>query len=280
MRRRLRNDRPASAALFFLFLVALGALAAPLLSPSSPDAIVPGEKLEAPSARHPFGTDDLGRDLFVRVLRGGGASIAVGLAAVLVTLLVGVAGGAVAGFYRGAADSIVMRFSDVMLSIPAFLIVLAATSILAPGFVVLCGLIGAVQWMEVARVVRASVISTSAREFVAAARSLGVPRSRILIRHILPHAAGPVLVAGTLGLAQAIVIESTLSYFGFGLQPPATSWGSLLKDAQSHLSTAPWIAVFPGVMIVATVLSCYVLGDSLRSNLAPGKTGPAPRPRA
>jgi peptide/nickel transport system permease protein len=120
------------------------------------------------------------------------------------------------------------------------------------------------------------VISTSGREFVSAARALGVPRARILLRHVLPHAGGPVLVAATLGLAQAIVIESTLSFFGFGVQPPAVSWGSLLKDAQSHLSTAPWIAVFPGIMIVATVLSCYVLGEFARSILSPGKNARTP----
>jgi peptide/nickel transport system permease protein len=276
---RFRSDGAASAALLLLCLIVLGSVGAPLLSPSSPDAIAPGEKLQQPSFRHPFGTDDLGRDLFVRVLHGGRVSIAVGVTAVVITLLIGVAGGAVAGFYGGVADALVMRFADVMLSIPVFLIILLSTSILSPGFVLLCSLIGFVQWMEVARVVRASVISTSGREFVSAARALGIPRARILCRHVLPHAGGPILVAATLGLAQAIVIESTLSFFGFGVQPPAVSWGSLLKDAQSHLSTAPWIALFPGIMIVATVLSCHVLGEFLRSVLAPGKTDRAPRVR-
>ncbi|MBP2680345.1 MAG: peptide transporter permease [Candidatus Krumholzibacteriota bacterium] len=277
--RRLGGDRAASAALLLLFLIAFGSAAAPLLSPSSPDAIAPNEKLEPPSAGHPFGTDDLGRDLFVRVLEGGRVSISVGMTAVVITLFIGVAGGAVAGFYGGIAGSLVMRFADVMLSIPVFLIILLSTSILSPGFVLLCCLIGSVQWMEVARVVRASVISTSALEFVSAARALGVPRARILFRHVLPHAGGPILVSATLGLAQAIVIESTLSFFGFGLQPPAVSWGSLLKDAQSHLATAPWVALFPGIMIIATVLSCYVLGEFLRSILAPGKTAGSPRVR-
>jgi len=276
MLRRLRSDRAASAALLLLSLIALGSVGAPLLSPSSPDVIVPREKLQSPSARHPFGTDDLGRDLFVRVLHGGRASIAVGITAVVITLLIGIVGGAMAGFYGGVADSLVMRLADVMLSIPVFLIILLSTSILSPGFVLLCCLIGSVQWMEVARVVRASVISTSGREFVAAARALGIPRARILFRHVLPHAGGPILIAATLGLAQAIVMESTLSFFGFGLQPPAVSWGSLLKDAQSYLSTAPWIALFPGIMIIATVLSCYVLGEFLKSMLAPGKIARTP----
>ena len=270
--RRLRSDKAAFAASLLLVLVAFGAVGAPLLSPSSADVIAPGERLHPPSLRHPFGTDDLGRDLFVRVLQGGRVSVAVGVTAVLITLLIGVAGGAVAGYCGGVADSLVMRLADVMLSIPVFLIILLSTSILSPGFVLLCLLIGSVQWMEVARVVRATVITTRRQEFVSAARALGIPGARILFRHVLPHSGGPILVAATLGLAQAVVIESTLSFFGFGLQPPAVSWGSLLKDAQSYLATAPWIAIFPGVMIVATVLSCYVLGDFLKSVVAPPKT--------
>jgi len=266
---RLRKDRAASAAFLLFILVALGSVGAPLLIPSSPDAIAPNEKLLPPSARHPFGTDDLGRDLLVRVLHGGRVSIAVGITAVLITLIIGVAGGAAAGFYGGVADSLVMRLADVMLSIPVFLIILLSTSILSPGFVLLCALIGSVQWMEVARLVRASVISTSALEFVSAARALGLPRVRILLRHVLPHAGGPILVAATLGLAQAIVIESTLSFLGFGLQPPSMSWGSLLRDAQGYLGAAPWIALFPGLMIFVTVLCCHVLGEFLESTLDP-----------
>jgi peptide/nickel transport system permease protein len=276
--KKLRSDKSASAALALFLLIVFGSVAAPLLTPFPSDNIAPTEKLEPPSARHPFGTDDLGRDLLGRVLRGGRVSVAVGMAAVLVTLVIGVAGGAVAGYYGGITDALVMRLADVMLSVPVFLIILLATSILTPGFGLLCLLIGSVQWMEVARVVRAAVISARAQEFVSAARALGLPGRRILLRHVLPHAGGPILVAATLGLAQAIVIESTLSFFGFGIQPPAVSWGALLTDAQGYLATAPWIALFPGVMIIATVLSCYVLGDFLRSILAPGKhTGSALR---
>jgi peptide/nickel transport system permease protein len=164
---------------------------------------------------------------------------------------------------------VVMRFTDVMLSIPVFLIVLLCSSIFTPGFVFLCLLIGSVQWMEVARVVRSVVRSTREIEFVEAAKALGVPDTRILFRHVLPHASGCILVAGTLGLAQAIVIESTLSFLGFGLQPPSMSWGSLLRDAQGYLGAAPWIAIFPGLMIFSTVLSCHVLGEFLESTLDP-----------
>jgi peptide/nickel transport system permease protein len=266
---RLRSDRSAYAALVLLAIIAFSAIAAPLLAPYPANSIDPGSKLLAPSASHPFGTDDMGRDLFVRVMQGGRVSVTVGIIAVCFALLVGVIGGGVAGYRGGIVDSIVMRFTDVMLSIPVFLIVLLCSSILSPGFVFLCLLIGSVQWMEVARVVRSVVRSTRGLEFVEAARALGVSDTRILVRHVLPHASGSILVAGTLGLAQAIVIESTLSYLGFGLQPPSMSWGSLLRDAQGYLGAAPWVAFFPGFMIFATVLCCHVLGEFLESTLDP-----------
>jgi peptide/nickel transport system permease protein len=266
---RLRSDRPAYAALILLAIIAFSAVAAPLLSPSSPHAIDPDQRLLAPSLSHPFGTDDMGRDLFVRVMQGGRVSVTVGVIAVLFALLVGVIGGGVAGYRGGIADSLVMRFTDVMLSIPVFLIVLLCSSILSPGLVLLCLLIGSVQWMEVARVVRSVVRSTRGLEFVEAAKALGVSDTWIFLRHVLPHTSGTVLVAGTLGLAQAIVIESTLSFLGFGLQPPSMSWGSLLRNAQGYLGAAPWIALFPGLMIFATVLCCHVLGEFLESTLDP-----------
>jgi peptide/nickel transport system permease protein len=281
--RRLRNDRTAYVALMLLSIVALTAIAAPLISPFSPDAIDPGQKLLAPSASHPFGTDDMGRDLFVRVMQGGRVSVAVGLVTTILALLVGVMGGGVAGYFGGMVDFLVMRLADVMLSIPVFLIMLLCSILFSPGFLLLCLLIGSIQWMEVARVVRSLIVSACEREFVEAARALGVSDTRILFRHLMPHTGGPVFVAGTLGLAQAIVIESTLSFLGFGLQPPSVSWGSLLNDAQGYLGVAPWIALFPGLMIFVTVLCCFVLGGFLRSTLDPrgvvGNGGPHALPR-
>jgi peptide/nickel transport system permease protein len=271
--RRVRADRSAYAALALLSIIALAAIGAPLLSPFSPTEIDPGAKLLAPSAVHPFGTDDMGRDLFVRVLHGGRVSVAVGLVAMFFALFVGVIGGGVAGYFGGVADSIVMRFADLMLSIPVFLIMLLCASVFSPGFMLLCLLIGSVQWMEVARVVRTVVVSTRELEFATAARALGVSDARILVRHLLPHSGATVFVAGTLALGQAIVIESTLSFLGFGTQPPSMSWGSLLNDAQGYLGVAPWVAVFPGFMIFVTVLCCYVLGNFLRSTLDPRSAG-------
>ncbi len=277
--RRLREDRTACSALVLLLLIAVSAAAAPLLSVYSPDDIARDERLRAPSSAHPFGTDDLGRDLFVRVMQGGRASVAVGITTIVFALFVGVAGGGIAGFYGGVAGSIVMRLADVMLSIPAFLIILLSSSILSPGFLLLCMLIGSMQWMEVARVVRTAVVTTRERDFVEAARALGLRNSRILFRHVLPHAGGPVLIAGTVGLAQAIVIESTLSFFGFGLQPPSVSWGSLLRDAQGYIASAPWIAVFPGFMIFITVLCCFILGNFLQSAVDPRRAASWVSPR-
>jgi peptide/nickel transport system permease protein len=266
---RLRSNRAAYAAAVLLGIIVFAALAAPLLSPHRADVIDPALRLLAPSVSHPFGTDDMGRDLFVRVMQGGRISVAVGITSVVFALLIGVFGGGLAGYYGGFVDSIIMRFADVMLSIPAFLIVLLCASIFSPGFVLLCLLIGAVQWMEVARIVRSIVLATKQNEFVEAARALGVPDIRILVRHVLPHTVSPVFVAGTLGLAQAIMIESTLSFLGFGVQPPSVTWGALLRNAQGLLSVAPWTAVFPGIMIFVTLLSCYVLGDFLRSATDP-----------
>jgi peptide/nickel transport system permease protein len=269
---RLRADPTAYAALVLLTVIIVAAVAAPFLSPHSADAIDPAKRLLAPSPIHPFGTDDMGRDLFVRVMQGGRVSVAVGLITMVFAVLVGLAGGAVAGYLGGIADLLVMRLADLMLSIPVFLIVLLVSSLVSPGVLLLCVIIGAVQWMEVARVVRSVIVSSRKLEFVEAARALGASHTRIVARHLLPHTSAPVFVAGTLALAQAIMIESTLSFLGFGLQPPSASWGSLLNDAQGYLAVAPWIAVFPGLMIFATVLCCYVIGAFLKSALDPRGT--------
>jgi peptide/nickel transport system permease protein len=276
--RRLRERPRAYAAAVLLGVIVAGAVAAPLLSPHEADAIDIGIKHMPPSFQHPFGTDDMGRDLFLRVLYGGRISIAVGFAAVFVALVVGVLGGGIAGYFGGMAGAVVMRTADVIMSIPVFLIVLLCASVFSPGFLFLCVLIGSIQWMEVARVVRSVVMSTKENEFVDAARALGVPELRILFRHVLPHANGAIFVAATLGLAQAIMIESTLSFLGFGLQPPAVSWGSLLRNAQGQLAVAPWAAVFPGLMIFLTLFCCYILGDFFKAVANPShplhRTGP------
>lgn len=265
----LRVNPLAYAALIVLGLIIAGAILAPLLSPFDKDKIDLTKQYLPPSLDHPFGTDDLGRDIFVRVMHGGRVSLAVGFLAMAVALLLGLLAGGVAGYYGGIVDSVAMRFVDLMLSIPVFFVILFLASTTSPGILVICLLIGATQWMEVARLVRAVVITTRELEFVDAARILGFSDSRIIARHLLPHTTAPVLVASTLGLAQAIIIESALSFLGFGVQPPTPSWGAMLQNAQGYLSTCPWIAIFPGLMIFLTVVCCNILADFLGEAFSP-----------
>ncbi|MGD8414270.1 MAG: ABC transporter permease [Candidatus Latescibacterota bacterium] len=265
----LRVNPLAYAAIITLGLVIAGAVLAPWLSPFDKDKIDLTKQYLPPSLDHPFGTDDLGRDIFVRVMHGGRVSLSVGFLAMAIALLVGLFVGGVAGYYGGIVDTIAMRFVDLMLSVPVFFVILFLSSTITPGIVVVCLLIGSTQWMEVARLVRAVVISTRELDFVDAARILGYSDRRIIVRHLLPHTTAPVLVASTLGLAQAIIIESALSFLGFGVQPPTPSWGAMLQNAQGYLSTCPWIAVFPGLMIFLTVVCCNILADFLGDAFSP-----------
>jgi len=269
----LRLNPLAYAALITLGLIIAGALLAPLLSPYDKDKIDLTKQYLPPSLDHPFGTDDLGRDIFVRVMHGGRVSLAVGFLAMFVALLLGLLAGGVAGYYGGITDTLIMRTVDLMLSVPVFFVILFLASTITPGILVICLLIGVTQWMEVARLVRAVVISTKELEFVDAARILGYSDNRIIARHLLPHTTAPVLVASTLGLAQAIIIESALSFLGFGVQPPTPSWGAMLQNAQGYLSTCPWIAVFPGLMIFLTVVCCNILADFLGEAFSPLESG-------
>lgn len=265
----LRENPLAYAALITLGLIVACAILAPLLSPNDKDKIDLSKQYLAPSLDHPFGTDDLGRDIFVRVMHGGRVSLAVGFLAMAVALVLGLLAGGVAGFYGGAVDTLIMRTVDLMLSVPVFFVILFLSSTITPSIALICLLIGTTQWMEVARLVRAVVISTKELEFVDAARILGFSDRRIIARHLLPHTAAPVLVAITLGLAQAIIIESALSFLGFGVQPPTPSWGAMLQNAQGYMSTCPWIAVFPGLMIFLTVVCCNILADFLGEAFSP-----------
>ncbi|MFH1755219.1 MAG: ABC transporter permease [Candidatus Latescibacterota bacterium] len=259
----------ASTALVLLSTIIISSLAAPLISPYDRDKIDLTKQYLPPSIAHPFGTDDLGRDMFVRVMYGGRVSLGVGFLAMLIALTLGLFAGGIAGYYCGIVDTLVMRSVDLMLAVPVFFVILFLSSVVTPSVLLICLIIGMTQWMEVARLVRGVVLTTRELEFVDAARVLGVSNRMILVRHLLPHASAPVLVATTLGLAQAIIIESALSFLGFGVQPPTPSWGAMLQNAQGYLSTAPWIAIFPGVMICLTVISCYILGDFLTDALNP-----------
>jgi peptide/nickel transport system permease protein len=265
----LRKNALARAALMLFGLIVLCSLMAPVISSYDRDKIDLTKQYLPPSLKHLFGTDDLGRDLFVRVMHGGRVSLGVGFLAITIALALGMLAGGLAGYYGGFVDSFIMRWVDLMMAIPVFFVILFLSSVITPSVLLICVIIGLTQWMEVARLVRGVVLSTRELEFIQAARALGISDRMILFRHLFPHATAPVLVAGTLGLAQAIIIESALSFLGFGVQPPTPSWGAMLQNAQGYLSTAPWIAIFPGLMICLTVVSCYMLGDFLSEAMNP-----------
>ncbi len=223
---------------------------------------------EGPSRSHLLGTDDVGRDILSRLIHAGRVSLGVGFSAMGLALLIGISLGSMAGFYGGWLDSLIMRLVDVMLSIPIFfLLLILATFGLTPYMIVI--IIGCTSWMGVTRLVRASFLSLREKEFVEASRAIGASHFRIAVSQILPNAMGPILVAGTLGVAEAILVESALSFLGFGIQPPTPSWGNMLTNAQEFLLDAPWIAFYPGLMIFVTVLSLNFVGDGLRDALEP-----------
>jgi peptide/nickel transport system permease protein len=252
-----------AAGLVVALLIA-AALAAPWLAPFEPDALDLANRRAAPSAAHLFGTDDLGRDLLSRVLHGARVSLAVGLLSALVAGVIGVAVGAASGVAGGLVDSVLMRLTDAALAVPRLLLLMAVSAVLAPSIPRLVVLVGLVGWMETARVTRATVLATREREFVIAARAAGASALRVVARHLLPVAAPAIAVATTLAVGRGILLESALSFFGIGVQPPAASWGNMLYQAQATMSTEPWLALFPGACIFATVAAVNVLGSERR----------------
>jgi peptide/nickel transport system permease protein len=244
-------------------------LAAPLIAPFEVDQIDLGSIRQAPSVGHWLGTDDLGRDLFTRILYGGRVSILIGLLAAVIGTGFGSLVGAVAGYYGGRVDNLLMRMTDVVYSIPTLplLIVLASYTQADAGSMAVA--IGVLSWMATARVVRGEVLKIRAMEYVEAARSLGATNGRIILRHVLPNAIGPIVVGATLAVGNAIILESSLSFLGLGVQPPTPTWGNMLMDAQATMSTQPWLSIFPGVAILVIVLAVNFLGDGLQDALDP-----------
>ena len=249
-------------ALLLVCLVA-AALAAHALAPYPPDQLDLAHRREAPSAAHRFGTDDLGRDVLARVLYGARVSLAVGVLSAAVAGASGIAIGGIAGFAGGATDALLMRATDAMLAVPRLPLLMIAASILQPTVPLLVVLIGMAGWMETARVVRAEFRTLRARGFVESARAAGAGRARLLVLHLLPNAAQAVVVSLTLAVARGILLESALSFFGVGVQPPQASWGNMLYQAQATLSTEPWLAVAPGLFILLTTVSVNLTGDRL-----------------
>ena len=268
MMREILRNRLAVVGGSVLLLLAVVAVFAPQLAPYDPLAVNLPEALLGPSQAHWLGTDPLGRDVLSRLLYGARISLLVGVVAVGVAVLVGTAVGALAGFYGGWVDGALMRLVDTMLAFPSVFLLLAVIAMLEPNIYTIMGVIGLTGWMGVARLVRAEILSLKEREFVLAARVLGASSTRIILKHLLPNAFGPVLVAATLGVGGAILTESVLSYLGLGVQPPTPSWGNILNEGRVALGVAWWLTISPGVCILVTVLAFNLLGEGIRERLS------------
>jgi peptide/nickel transport system permease protein len=254
---------PAYGATAFLVALLLGALVAPLVAPYAADALDLANRRAAPSVAHWFGTDELGRDVLTRVLLGARVSLAIGLLSALTSAGIGVLVGSMAGYAGRWLDDLLMRGTDAMLAVPRLPLLMLAAAVVQPRVPLLVVLAACTGWMETARAVRAEVQSLKARDYVQAARALGAPRWRVLLRHLLPGVVPTASVATTLAIGRGILLESTMSFFGVGVQPPMASWGNMLYQAQTTMSTEPWLAIFPGLFIFATVLACNAVGDTL-----------------
>jgi peptide/nickel transport system permease protein len=267
-----RNRLATGSAIVILLLVLL-TVGASWVAPRDPLYIDMGHKFARPGeAGFLLGADELGRDVLSRLLHAGRVSLAVGLVTALIAVLVGSILGGVAGYYGGAADAVIMRLADVLLSMPAIFLLLALSAFLRPSVFSITLIIGLNSWMSVARLVRGQILSLKEQEFVIAARAIGASDRRLIFRQLLPNAVPPVLIAATLTVAMAILLESSLSYLGYGIQPPTASWGNMLNNAQTYVLYAPWVAIYPGLMITVTVLSFNFAGDGLRDALDPRLT--------
>ncbi|HVA88714.1 MAG TPA: ABC transporter permease [Chloroflexota bacterium] len=268
--RRLLRHKLAFSCLGFLALIHLVVFAGPLFWTLSPTTVDPLNTLAGFSAGHPLGVDDLGRDELSRMLAGGQVTLIVGFVSMIFLVIFGVLIGSTAAFLGGWVDAVLMRLTDTMMAIPSFFFVLVAlTVVTSKDPVTIAVVIGASSWMPVTRVVYGETLQWKARDFVEAAYAIGVPRRQILLRHILPQMYSAVIVSATLGIANAILTESAISYLGLGIQPPTASWGNMLKDAQGYIFMDQNLALFPGVAISVVVLAYNLLGDGLRDLLDP-----------
>ncbi|AEA33322.1 ABC-type transporter, integral membrane subunit [Hippea maritima DSM 10411] len=248
----------------YIIIVVVSAVFANYIAPYDPYAIDPNNILSPPSLHHLFGTDRLGRDLFCRVIYAGRISIEVSLIAVGISTLIGVAYGAVSGYFGGIVDTLMMRFVDVMLTFPVFFLILAIVVVLGPNILNVMVVIGLTGWMGIARIVRAESLKLRELGYIQAAKLLKKSDAYILIRHIIPNCLSPVVVYATLGVGSAILAESALSFLGLGVQPPTASWGSLLSEGKDVIEVAWWMSFFPGVVIFLTVISFTILGEKLK----------------
>lgn len=269
---RLRRHRVALVALIVFGLIILYSAAGPLFSSYSISKTDLRSRLIAPSTVHYFGTDELGRDIALRIMVGGRVSLFVGFSVALVSLLIGVVIGSTSGYFGGHLDSVLMRFTDIMLSIPSLPLLLILSRYGGGSVLSIILILSVFSWMGLARIVRGTILSIKQRDFVEAARMTGARNGRIVFRHILPSTLAPVIVNATLTLGFAIIAESSLSYLGLGVQPPTPTWGQMLIGAQQFMETAPWLALIPGLFLFVTLLCINFLGDGLRDALDPKMT--------
>jgi peptide/nickel transport system permease protein len=266
---RLRRNRMAMAGLSLVVALFVVSLAAPFIAPYDPNFIDLKAVLMPPDGKHLLGTDPLGRDVLSRIIYGSQISLKVGFVAVGLATLIGLLVGALAGYYGGWVDQVLMRLVDLMLCFPSFFLILAVIAILEPSIWNIMVVIGVTSWMGVARLVRAEFLSLREREFVMAARALGASDTRLIWRHMLPNALAPVMVSATLGVAGAILTESALSFLGLGVQPPTPSWGNILTAGKDNIEIAWWLSFFPGLAILVTVMSYNLLGEGIREAIDP-----------
>ena len=273
--RRLARRRTSLFGLVVVAVVVVTALAAAVVTPFDPIEQDIGERLKAPLTRdaagrvHPLGTDHLGRDILARIVFGARPALLVGFAAVAISGVLGMVTGLVAGYFGGRIDDLLMRLADIQLAFPFILLAIAVIGVLGPSLTTIICVIGVSSWVVYARIVRGAALSLREREFVQAAQALGSRDGRILVRHVLPNVFTPWLVVATLDMARVIVIESALSFLGLGVQPPTPTWGGMLADGRVYISTAWWLATFPGLAILVTVLGINLFGDGLRDTLDP-----------
>jgi peptide/nickel transport system permease protein len=267
--KRFSKNRLAVAGGIIVAVLFFVAVLAPLLSPYNPDDIDRKHILVSPDIHHPLGTDDLGRDVLSRMIWGARISLAVGFVAVGIATVIGIFFGALAGYYGGWAERIIMRFIDIMLTIPTFFLILAVLAFVEPSIWKIMIVIGLTSWMTVARLVRAEFLSIKEQEYVLAAKALGAGDFRIIFRHIMINSMAPVLVSAVLGIAGAVLLESALSFLGLGVQPPTPSWGNILTLGKDNIEIAWWLSVFPGLAILITVLGYYLLGEGIRDSIDP-----------
>lgn len=266
---QFKRHKVALIAIVIFTVMTVLCLLAPVIAPYEFDEIDLKNRKSPPTAEHYMGTDSLGRDMYTRILYGGRISITIGIFSAVIGTFTGVLIGILAGFYGGKTDNVLMRFTDIAYSIPSLPLLIVLSSYTNAAVPTMVLVIGFLSWMATARVVRASVLSVKEKEYIEAAIGIGAKESRLILRHVLPNIIGPIIVGTTLGVGSAIIIESSLSFLGLGVQPPTPTWGNMLQESQTTMATEPWLTIFPGFAILLIVLCVNFIGDGLHDAMDP-----------